>query len=138
MPSLPSPSPAHVARARVRYAETDKMGFAYYANYMVWFEVGRCEWMRSRGPSYRALEDAGLMLPVVEAYCEYRRPLRYDDEMEIRATAHILSPVRVQFRYEIARHEDGASCAEGFTTHAVTDLSGKPRRLPLEWRRVFA
>ena len=64
---------------RVRYAETDKMGVAYHANYFVWFEVARCDLLRALGSTYRDLEARGVMLPVIEARCEYRTPARYDD-----------------------------------------------------------
>ena len=68
--------PCNTARVRVRYAETDKMQVAYYGSYFIWFNVGRCELLRSFGSPYRALETAGFMLPAIEAHCEYRRPLR--------------------------------------------------------------
>ena len=70
-------------RVRVRYADTDRMGVVYYANYLVWFEVGRTEWLRETGWSYREMEADGIALPVIEAQCEYRQPARYDDEIEI-------------------------------------------------------
>ena len=124
---------------RVRYAETDQMGFAYYANYLAWFEVGRCEWLRSLGWSYRDLEvrDA-LMLPVIEAHCEYRQPARYDDELLIRSRAELASPVRIRFRYEVVRAGDGAVLASGHTVHASTNLAGRPKRLPAPIRAFFA
>ena len=132
---------SHVSAAplRVRYAETDQMGFAYYGNYMAWFEVGRCEWLRSLGSSYRDLEvrDA-IMLPVIEAHCEYRKPARYDDELLIRARAELASPLRIRFAYEVVRAADGAVLAVGHTVHASTDLSGRPKRLPTHVRAFFA
>ena len=132
---------AHVwdAPVRVRYAETDQMGFAYYANYLAWFEVGRCEWLRSLGWSYRDLEvrDA-IMLPVIEAHCEYRQPARYDDELLIRSRGEVASPVRIRFTYEVVRAVDGAVLAGGHTVHASTDLAGRPKRLPAGVRAFFA
>jgi len=132
---------AHVwdAPVRVRYAETDQMGFAYYANYLAWFEVGRCEWLRSLGWSYRDLEvrDA-LMLPVIEAHCEYRQPARYDDELLIRSRAELASPVRIRFRYDVIRAGDGEVLASGHTVHASTNLAGRPKRLPAPIRAFFA
>jgi acyl-CoA thioester hydrolase len=131
----------HVSAApvRVRYAETDQMGFAYYANYLAWFEVGRCEWLRSLGWSYRDLEarDA-IRLPVIEAHCEYRQPARYDDELLIRAAGEMASPVRIRFTYEVVRASDGAGLACGHTVHASTDLAGRPKRLPAHVRACFA
>jgi acyl-CoA thioester hydrolase len=127
------------APVRVRYAETDQMGFAYYANYLAWFEVGRCEWLRSLGWSYRDLEarDA-IMLPVIEAHCEYRQPARYDDELLIRSRGELASPVRIRFTYDVVRAGDGAVLASGHTVHASTDLAGRPKRLPARVRAFFA
>jgi len=129
--------PEVVSSARVRYADTDRMGVAYYANYLVWFEVGRAEWMRASGSSYRDTEAAGVLLPVIEAHCEYRQPLRYDDELEIRTRGHLVTPVRVQFHYEIVRRADLVVAAVGHTTHASTDIEGRPRRLPASLRSLF-
>ena len=130
---------AFAAPIRVRYAETDQMGFAYYANYMAWFEVGRCEWLRSLGWSYRDLEVRdGIMLPVIEAHCEYRQPARYDDELLIRSRAELASPVRIWFRYDVIRAGDGAVLASGHTVHASTNLAGRPKRLPAPIRAFFA
>ena len=126
-----------VARVRVRYAETDKMGVVYYANYLVWFEVGRCEWLRSTGNSYERLEAAGTILPVIEVRCEYRRPLRYDDEVEIRARATLLSAARVRFDYEILMVGAAEPSASGWTEHCGVDAEGRPRRLPQVLRRLF-
>jgi len=127
------------APLRVRYAETDQMGFAYHANYLAWFEVGRCEWLRSLGRSYRDLEvQDAIMLPVIEAHCEYRQPARYDDDLLIRARGELASPVRVRFTYEVVRAADGAVLAGGHTVHASTDLGGRPKRLPAHVRGFFA
>ena len=123
---------------RVRYAETDQMRFAYHANYLAWFEVGRCEWLRDQGWTYRDLEERdGVMLPVIEAHCEFRVPARYDDELEIRARGTLLSPVRVRFDYEIVRQAGGVRLAAGHTVHASTDLAGRPKRLPAHVRTLF-
>jgi acyl-CoA thioester hydrolase len=106
------------------------MGVVYYANYLVWFEVGRTDLLRERGWSYREMEADGFALPVVEASCQYRRPARYDDELEIRTTGALLSAVRVRFDYQVVRAADVATLAEGFTVHASLDRDGRPRRLP--------
>ena len=123
---------AHCSNVRVRYAETDQMGVAYYANYFVWFEVGRCELLRSLGRSYRDLETDGVLLPVIEAHCEFRDSARYDDELEVSTTGSLVSPVRIQFRYDVSRRADGTPLAAGRTVHAAVDAAGKPRRLPEE------
>jgi acyl-CoA thioester hydrolase len=124
-------------RVRVRYAETDKMGVVYYANYLVWFEVARCEWFRETGSSYQTLEAAGTILPVIEAHCEYERPARYDDEIEIRTRARLLSPVRLRFDYELSRRGEAAPIAAGYTVHAGVDPEGRLRRLPADVRSLF-
>ena len=115
---------------RVRYAETDKMGVVYYANYFVWFEVGRCELLRTIGRSYRELEAEGVGLPVIEAHCEYKSPARYDDALQVKTTGKLLSPARVEFAYEISRPCDGTVNATGRTVHAAIDTKGRPCRLP--------
>ena len=125
-----------VARIRVRYAETDKMGVVYYANYLVWFEVGRCEWLRAAGLTYAGLEREGTILPVVAAHCEYRQPARYDDEIEVLARGQLLSPVRVRFDYDV-RRAGADTLASGWTEHAAVDPNGRPRRLPAQVRRLF-
>jgi acyl-CoA thioester hydrolase len=122
--------PPQAINLRVRYAETDKMGVVYYANYFVWFEVGRCELIRAIGKSYRDLEEAGIGLPVIEAHCEYKSPARYDDEVQVKTWGALLSPARVEFHYEVSRCSDGTVNAVGRTVHAAVDQSGRPCRLP--------
>jgi acyl-CoA thioester hydrolase len=130
--------PSSVTRVRVRYAETDKMGVVYYANYLVWFEVARTDLLRSLGWSYREMEEAGIVLPVIEVHCEYQRPARYDDEIEVRTEGEMLSAVRMKFRYTIVRAADGTVAAQGHTVHAAVDPTGRPRRLPERIKQVFA
>jgi acyl-CoA thioester hydrolase len=113
------------------------MGVVYYANYFVWFEVGRTDLLRHAGYSYRQMEGDGFALPVIEARCEYRQPARYDDDLEIRTTGTLLSPVRVRFDYEVVRASDAAVLATGFTAHASLDPSGRPRRLPEHVRTLL-
>ena len=130
--------PRSVSVVRVRYAETDKMGVVYYANYFVWFEVGRADLLRSLGWTYREMEHAGIALPVIAAECDYRRPARYDEEIEIRTRGRMLSPIRMEFTYEIARRDDDTVVAAGRTVHAALDPAGKPCRLPERVRQLFA
>ena len=130
-------APVSISKVRVRYAETDKMGVVYYANYLVWFEVGRTDLLREHGWSYREMEVDGLSLPVVEAACAYRRPALYDDELEVQTTGVLLSPVRVRFDYRVVRPADAATVAEGHTVHASLDRTGRPARLPERARKVF-
>lgn len=124
-------------RVRVRYAETDRMGVVYYANYLVWFEVGRTEWLREAGWTYHAMESDGLALPVVEAHCAYRRGAQYDDELEIRTSGRLLSPVRLVFDYEIVRRVDTAVMATGYTVHATIGARGRPVRVPARVKELL-
>ena len=123
---------------RVRYAETDQMGVVYYANYLVWFEVARTDLLRNRGWSYRAMEESGVVLPVIEAQCHYHRPARYDEEMEIRTEARILSPVRMEFRYQVMAKGMPGVLAAGRTVHAAVGRDGRPCRLPAQVARALA
>ncbi len=135
--SQPPLTVPQVTPIRVRYAETDKMGVVYYANYLVWFEIGRCELLRARGPSYGDLEATGIALPVIEAYCQYRQPARYDDELEVKTWGKLLSPARVEFHYQVSRQVDSVVTACGRTVHAAVDASGRPCRLPAHIRELF-
>ncbi len=130
--------PSSTSTVRVRYAETDKMGVVYYANYFVWFEVARADLLRTLGWSYREMEHAGVSLPVIEAHCEYHRPARYDDELMVRAEGRLLSPIRMEFTYQVMRAADEVLAASGRTVHAALDPSGRPCRLPDRIRQVFA
>jgi acyl-CoA thioester hydrolase len=106
------------------------MGVVYYANYFVWFEVGRTDLLRGAGWTYRQMEDDGYSLPVVEAYCRYRRPALYDDEIEVHTQGTLESRVRIRFDYELVRPSDGVVIARGHTVHASLDRNGRPRPLP--------
>ena len=121
-------SEPRLTRLRVRYAETDRMGVVYYANYFVWFEVARTDWLRETGWSYREMEADGISLPVIEAHCDYRQPSRYDDQIDIRTRATLLSPIRIRFDYEVLR--DATVLSTGHTVHAAIDVGGRPCRLP--------
>jgi acyl-CoA thioester hydrolase len=123
---------------RVRYAETDQMSLVYYANYFVWFEVARAELLRHHGWTYREMEGAGVMLPVIDAQCEYLRPARYDDEIEIRTEGLIVSPVRMSFTYQVRANGRDGLVASGRTLHAAVDRNGRPCRLPERIAEVFA
>jgi len=123
-------------QVRVRYAETDQMGVVYYANYLVWFELGRVEVLRAVGLSYKVLEtDHGCILPVIEARCRYRSPARYDDEILIETRPSMLRGTVLKFAYEIYRkpHPDEKVrelLAEGETVHVVCDEHLKRKPLP--------
>jgi acyl-CoA thioester hydrolase len=123
-------------RVRVRYADTDQMGVVYYANYMIWFEVARTEWLREAGWTYRDMEEQGIALPVIEAHCEYRQPARYDDDIELRTTGALITPVRIRFDYEV-RREGTVPLASGHTVHAAIGKDGRPCRLPARLRDLL-
>jgi acyl-CoA thioester hydrolase len=122
------------SQVRVRYAETDQMGIVYYANYLVWFEIGRVELLRSLGLAYSQLEkEHECILPVVEASCRYRSPARYDDEILIETRPALLRGSVLKFAYKIYRkaNQEGNErelLAEGETVHVVCDdqLNKKP------------
>jgi acyl-CoA thioester hydrolase len=113
---------------RVRYAETDRMGLLHHANYLVYFEQGRTELLRSQGLAYRDLEDQGYLLVLTKAEVRYRRPARYDDLLTVRTTVVKTTAVRIDHRYELLR--DGLLMAEGTTTLACVDREGRPQPLP--------
>lgn len=130
------PSRTRSTRVRVRYADTDRMGVVYYANYLVWFEVGRTEWFRDAGWSYKEMEREGVSLPVIEVSCSYRQPARYDDEIEVRTRGTLLSPVRIRFDYEVVCGSE--ELAAGYTVHAALGPTGRPHRLPEPVRGMLA
>jgi acyl-CoA thioester hydrolase len=115
---------------RVRYAETDKMGVAYYANYLVWFEVGRSEYCRKKGFSYAELEALGYILVVTEARCRYRSPARYDDAVIVRTRLKEINKRMITFGYQLLRKGSEEMIAEGETQHLSIDSKGKPKSLP--------
>ena len=124
-------------QVRVRYAETDQMGIVYYANYLVWFEIGRVELLRSLGLAYSQLEtDHQCILPVVEATFRYRAPARYDDEILIETRPSLLRGSVIKFAYRILRKaaegEEPRLLAEGETVHVVCDDQLNKKPLPAE------
>ena len=128
---------------RVRYAETDQMGIVYYANYLVWFELGRVELLRSLGLAYSQLEkEHECILPVVEATCRYRSPARYDDEILIETRPALLRGSVIKFAYRIFRKtsEQGKQrelLAEGETVHVVCDDRLKRKPLPQRYAETL-
>jgi len=121
----------HETLLRVRYSETDKMGIVYYANYLVWFEIGRAEFCRARGFSYRDMEeDDDAFLVVAESYCRYKAAAYYDDEIVIRTHITELRRRSLRFGYEVCRVSDGQVLAEGETGHVVTGGDGRVRSFP--------
>ena len=110
-------------RTRVRYAEADRMGIVYHANYLVWFEIGSSELFRDLNLPYTKFEEQGFALAVIEANCRYRQPALYDDELEIVTEIEKLSSRSVTFAYQILR--EGARLAEGKTVHLFVNKDGR-------------
>jgi acyl-CoA thioester hydrolase len=115
---------------RVRYAETDQMGVAYYANYLVWFEVGRSEFCREKGFRYADLEALGYRLVVSDVNCRYRNSARYDETVIVRTRLKGVNKRMVTFGYQILRKGEEEVIAEGETRHICIDSNGKTKSLP--------
>ena len=125
-------------RIRVRYAETDQMGVVYHANHFIWFEVGRVEFFRQCGFSYKDMErEDDCFIAVVDAQCRYKAPVHYDDEVVVRTYLKHVREKVIRFAYELRKAESGELLAEGETTHIVANSTMKPRALPEKYMRVF-
>jgi acyl-CoA thioester hydrolase len=119
----------HRTDINVRYAETDRMGVVYYANYFLWFEVARTEYLKSKGLSYRQLEEKnGIYLMVVEASCKYKQSATYDDDVVIETWVTGIKNVSLAFEYNV--YLNGALIAEGKTVHVCTDKGRRPVKIP--------
>ena len=123
---------------RVRYADTDQMGVVYYANYLVWLEVARTEFLRSLGIDYRNIEkEKQLALPVVEAYCKYKAPARYDEIIMIRIKVSQVKNSSLRFDYSLFNKENNELLAVAYTTHVFIDKDRRPVRMPKEIQNMF-
>jgi acyl-CoA thioester hydrolase len=124
------------SRLRVRYAETDQMGMAYYANYLIWMEVGRSDFCRQCGFSYRELErEEQAFLTVAEAICRYRSPARYEDEILIETELARVKSRLMEFTYRIKRGD--TLLAEGRTVHVLIGPDGRPRSMPQRYLNLL-
>jgi acyl-CoA thioester hydrolase len=129
---------AHESRLRVRYAETDQMGVAYYSNYLVWMEVGRVEYCKAAGSRYRDMEtEEGILLVVVEAHCRYLCPARYDDEIIVKTWVAAATARMVRFSYEMGEACSNRMLATGETKHIFCGRDMKPRKLPTKYRKLL-
>jgi len=117
-------------KLRVRYAETDRMGVVHHANYLIWFEAGRTDYLRERGTSYREMEEKGVFLPVSESYCRLISPAYYEDLITIETWVDSVKSRQVVFAYRALR--DGKVLARGKTVHICTDGDSRPMVIP-EW-----
>jgi len=123
----------------VRYAETDQMGVVYHANYLVWFEVGRVEFIRQLGLDYKSMErEEGCGIAVVQVDVRYRVPARYDEELIVQTRLLAARGAVVRFGYRILRAEDGVLLCEGETAHVVVGKDMKKRALPKRYAERFA
>ncbi|MEN6457407.1 MAG: thioesterase family protein [Thermoguttaceae bacterium] len=120
----------HEIELRVRYQETDPMGFLHHGYYFTYFEIGRTELLRAAGGNYRQMEAEGLLIVVVKAGCRFRRPARYDDLLRLRTTVTRVTTAKIEHRYELFR--DGELLATGETTLAVLDRTGRVQPVP-DW-----
>ena len=137
---MASPSSPEVTSTtlRVRYAETDQMGIVYYANYFVWFEIGRTDFCRQHGFAYKDMEkEDGLYIMVAESRCRYKAPAHYDDEILLRTSLRAVRKRVLVFGYEVYRVHEPDLLAEGETVHVITDREGRPRALPDKYHDLF-
>lgn len=131
------PTPIHEARLRVRYAETDQMGVVYYANYVVWMEVGRVELCKAAGFNYRDMERDGILLAVAEMNCRYLSPARFDDEIVVKTWIEEANARTVRFGYQMRRAEDDRVVATGETKHIFCGRDLRRTRLPEKYHALF-
>jgi acyl-CoA thioester hydrolase len=130
--------PSAEARIRVRYAETDQMGVVYYANYVVWMEVGRVELCRACGFRYRDMErEDGVLLAVAETYCRYLSPARFDDDVIIRTSIQQSNRRFVTFGYEMRLAAEDRKLATGHTKHLFLGKDFRPTKLPEKYLAMF-
>jgi acyl-CoA thioester hydrolase len=120
---------------RVSYGETDQMKMVYYANYLIYFERGRTEWLRQHGFCYKDMEAQGLYLPVIDCSCKYLAPAHYDDVLIVRTRLAERGAASLTFSYEITCN--GCLLVRGSTRHPIVDTTFKPIRFPAELRKIF-
>ena len=127
----------HETKVRVRYAETDQMGVVYHANYLVWMEIGRVEYVRSLGVNYHDLEKQGFYLSVVGTQCRYLYPARYDEEVVVATRLINTNSRAVEFGYEIKLADRPRLLAEASSRHMWLSRSWRPTRLPPEYQELL-
>ena len=120
----------HQFTVRVRYAETDQMGVVYHGNYAQYFEMGRVEWLRNLGISYKWMEENGIMLPVVSLTINYKKPARYDDELTVKTIFKNQTSVKIEFDYEIYNHKQELLTTGNSILVFVDMKSGRPTMPP--------
>ncbi|AHG90736.1 4-hydroxybenzoyl-CoA thioesterase [Gemmatirosa kalamazoonensis] len=130
-------SRVHVTELRVRYAETDQMGVVYHANYLAWCEVGRTEFIRTGGMSYRQMEEAGVALAVAEASLRFHAPARYDDLIRVETTMTDVRSRSVTFDYLVSRADDGVRLVSASTRLVSIDRNSRPTAMPGPVREIL-
>jgi acyl-CoA thioester hydrolase len=124
----------NVTTIRVRYADTDQMKQVYYGKYFEYFEQGRSDMLRAVGLPYGRVEEMGFFLPVIEAHAEYKRPVRYDDEIQIVVMLRDRPVARIRLDYEVRREAEEEPLATGYTIHGFVNAeTGRPTRAPAQF-----
>lgn len=129
--------PSTKSTVRVRFAETDKFGFAYHGAYFAWFEVARTDWLRHQGLTYVQLMEKGIHLPVTSTDAKFLLPVAYDDVLEITTTLEHATGVRLTFNYELRRENAPEILTRAHTEHAAVDDHGRLMRLPADILRLL-
>lgn len=119
-------------KIRIRYADTDQMGFVYYGNYPVFYEIGRVEAMRDLGFSYKKLEESGIMMPVLESHSKYMMPAKYDEVISLKTTITSLPKVKIHFEYEIFNEQNKLIHTAETTLAFIKKSTMRPCRVPEE------
>lgn len=121
---------SNIIKIRVRYSETDQMQFVYYGNYAQYFEIGRTEWLRKFGITYKSMEESGIMLPVISLNTNFHKPGKYDDLLSLKTTLTKIPTAKIEFDYEI-KNEEGELLTTGNTTLVFVDMkTNRPTRIP--------
>ena len=121
---------SNIIKIRVRYSETDQMQFVYYGNYAQYFEIGRTEWLRKFGITYKSMEESGIMLPVISLNTNFHKPGKNDDLLSLKTTLTKIPTAKIEFDYEI-KNEEGELLTTGNTTLVFVDMkTNRPTRIP--------
>ena len=121
---------SNIIQFRVRYGETDQMSYAYHGNYAQYFEMGRIEWLRKLGISYKKMEETGIMLPVISLNTNYLKPAKYDDLLTLKTTLVNKPLVKIKFEFEISNENDELLTTANATLAFINSKTKKPTRAP--------
>ena len=127
----------YIHEVRVRYADTDQMGVVYHGRYFEWFEAARTEMLRNMGLSYKKIESDGILMPVIEASCRYKRSVRYDELIQIKTTIVEVNKTRIKLKYEVCGEDNTSLRAIGSTVHCFINSSGRPVRASAKLKELF-